>query len=142
MENASQALIISGGVLIAILILSIGVLLYMQFNRNAETYTTRLDETELQKYNSNFVVYAHRTNVVAQDIITVINIAQQQESWTRVFLKNNDITDWSEEQKNDFLEKNILIYHSDDNTAENTYSCTSIDKDENGRVIKITFVKN
>ena len=48
MENAAQALIIAGAVLIAILILSMGVYLRNSLNQSAEAYFDNLDTVELE----------------------------------------------------------------------------------------------
>ena len=78
MENASKALLIAGGVLIAIMILTIGVSLRNNLSKNAETYIENLDFQEIQKYNSNFTIYADSEKVItAQDIVTVIGVAKK-----------------------------------------------------------------
>ncbi len=60
MENASKALIIAGAILLAILIISLGIMIYQQaagvVNSNAMT------EVELQQFNQKFTQYVG-TNV-------------------------------------------------------------------------------
>ncbi len=57
----------------------------------------------------------------------------------RVFLKNEDITDWNDSQINDFLSKNILLDKA--GHTENVFRCKNIDYDEEGMVISIIFEK-
>ncbi len=55
MENASKALIIAGAILLAILLITLGILVYNQasgvINSNA------MDEVEVQQFNQKFVQY-------------------------------------------------------------------------------------
>ena len=88
MENASKALIIVGGVFIAIVILTIGVMLRNNLSKNAESYIENLDLKEIQKYNSNFTIYADTQKVItAQDIVTAIGIAKRTGWGTQVHVK-------------------------------------------------------
>ena len=139
MENATQALVIVGAVFLALIVLSIGVLLHGKLNQTSESYVTRLDTVELQKYNSKFLIYEDRNNLTAQDIVTARGIAKERDVGTRVFLKNEDITDWNDSQINDFLSKNILLDKA--GHTENVFSCKNIDYDEEGMVISIIFEK-
>lgn len=141
MENASKALIIAGAVLIAILILMIGVYSVAQFGKTADSYNSQLSITEIHKYNSNFEVFIERKDITAQEIMTVINIAQQKEQGTKVYADGVEATAWDEQKKNEFLNNNILIYEPD-GKVKKSYSCISIDYDSEGKVSKITFKKN
>ena len=139
MENATQALVIVGAVFLALIVLSIGVFLHGKLNQTSESYVTRLDTVELQKYNSKFLIYEDRNNLTAQDIVTARGIAKERDVGTRVFLKNEDITDWNDSQINDFLSKNILL--DKEGHTENVFRCKNIDYDEEGMVISIIFEK-
>lgn len=146
MENASKALIIAGAVLIAIMILAIGIYLINTLKEASDSYVTRLDATELQKYNSSFEVFVGRTDVVAQEIITLINITQQKEKGTQIYLiakkKEENITNYDESQKNKFLEDHILTYNIDANGNEqeiNSFEFISIEYDADGKVSEIKF---
>ena len=55
MENASKALLIGGGVLIALLILSIGVYLFVEFRNLGTSYEKNIETSEIQKFNTNFL---------------------------------------------------------------------------------------
>ena len=121
MENATQALVIVGAVFLALIVLSIGVFLHGKLNQTSESYVTRLDTVELQKYNSKFLIYEDRNNLTAQDIVTARGIAKERDVGTRVFLKNEDTTDWNESQINDFLSKNILLDKA--GYTENVFRC-------------------
>lgn len=59
MENASKALIIAGAILLAILIISLGIMIYNQaagvVNNNA------MSEVEINQFNQKFTQYAGKT---------------------------------------------------------------------------------
>ncbi len=137
MENATKALIIIGAVLLALLILCTGVYLHGRLSQTSDEYIAKLDTIELQKYNKNFEIYKDREDLSAQDVITVVGIAKQKDNGTRVFMKNEDITDWSEDEKNSFLSSKILQEDKNDKIL-NLFKCTNIEY-SNGKVTKITF---
>lgn len=76
MENASKALLIAGGVLIAILVLTLGVFIA----RNMADYTSKvyaqLEESERTEFNQQFLNYDKRKDLTSQDVITIINLAK------------------------------------------------------------------
>lgn len=56
MENASKALIIAGAILIAILIVSLGVLVFSQFAGSARE-AANMDEQEIGQFNAQITPY-------------------------------------------------------------------------------------
>jgi len=56
MENASKALIIAGAILIAILIVSLGILIFNNFARKAQD-SANMDEQEIAAFNSKIKPY-------------------------------------------------------------------------------------
>ena len=56
MENASKALIIAGAILLAILIISLGILIYNQASGVATENS--MDEVAIQTFNNKFLQYA------------------------------------------------------------------------------------
>jgi len=76
MENASKALLIAGGVLIAILVASLGV----YFARNFAEQTSRLyqmmESSKKAEFNQKFMKYDGSTELNIQDVVTLINLAK------------------------------------------------------------------
>ena len=149
MENASKALIMAGAVLIAIMIVTIGVYLVGELGKTSESYVQQLDTVELQKYNSNFEVFIDRTDITAQEIVTVAGIAKQREQGTKVYVGGTEVTSQADEEfenwKNEFLNDNILTHIKDragNETTINSFSYNQITYDETGKVSEIKFVKN
>ena len=150
MENATKALLIIGATMLAILTLTIGVYMMGKFGNVSDTYVTKLDIIESQKYNSNFEVFIGRNDITAQEIVSVASIARQKEFGTKVFVNQENITDKSDEEfriwTNKFLTDNILKYSKDDSgeqIVENMYSLVGslIKKDSDGKISEIKFKK-
>lgn len=147
MENASKALLMAAGILIAMLVLSVGVILVGNFGKTADSYVTKLDTVELRKYNSNFDIYIGRKDVTAQEIVTLIGVVQETNQNTKIYIGNAEVSNYTEQQKNEFLSDNILKYTIDPSTgqevASNLYKYVedSIRYNEDGKIIEIKFAK-
>lgn len=144
MENASKALLLAGGVIMALMVAAIGVYIYDSFNKTAESYSEQLKTAELHNYNSKFDVYIDRTDITAQEIISIINIAQEKRQGTKVYINSTIATDWTESQKNNFLARNILKYTNTAGTqkAENLFKYVDIKYTSSGKVSEIKFEEN
>ena len=87
MENATQALFMAAGVLIAVIIISLSVFLFSSASRVSENYDMTMSEIDMTKFNSQFSKFAtsNSTNKgtilentacnVASDIVSAINLA-------------------------------------------------------------------
>ena len=139
MENASQSLIIAGGILMAIIVLTVGVYLFVNYSKVSGNYGQLQINKEINKFNTNFTKYLERTDIAAQEIITLKNFVRnynkQNETDVEVELLNvsntmEDVAFIKEYSVNDVGEK---IYFE----CENIY----YDTDGDGRVTKIEFKK-
>ena len=74
MENATKALIMAGGVLISVLLISFLLILLRKGGAANAEYQTTMSDTELAKFNSQFEVYDRKNNTYF-DVITVANMA-------------------------------------------------------------------
>lgn len=88
MENASKALFIAAGVIIALMVLSIGVYLFVTFGQAAKNTYDQVEESQINQFNSQFTTYLDRTDLTIYDVITVANLATQNNI-------NNEIQDTS-----------------------------------------------
>ena len=86
MENATNALLIAGGILITIIVISLGVGLYTMFSNQAKEYSQIMDNTEIQKFNSSFDVYVGREDITAQEIVSVINLAKEYDGRIKIIV--------------------------------------------------------
>lgn len=76
MENASKALLIAAGVLIGIMVLSVGVYLFSDFSNTSSQISKTIYDNQLEQFNSQFTKYLGRTDITAHDIVTVCNLAR------------------------------------------------------------------
>ena len=74
MENASKALMIAGGVLLAVLILSVLIYVYSHIQSVERSKAEVLKAEELSKFNREFESY-NKNSMYGTDIISVINKA-------------------------------------------------------------------
>lgn len=77
MENASRALTIAAGVLIAIAVLSLGVYLFSKNAGFARNINSQLSEDEIYAFNERFYLCDDRINITANEIATLINFAKE-----------------------------------------------------------------
>lgn len=102
MENTSNALIMAGEILIAVLILSLFAFIVIQFGSFSSQMHEDMVDSQLASFNNNFTVYSYRTNITAQEIATIINFAKQSND-------NRDL-EW-----NDSSEYYVTVYIDNEN---------------------------
>jgi hypothetical protein len=162
MENASNALLIAGGVLIGVLILSLAVYLFADFGSTSADINQRTTEQQLTQFNSKFTVYESSDyKWTIYDIVTVAGYAHENNKYytdnmteaeansadfnnnykITVKLKGSQIFTIKTENIQDYMadEYNSMIH---DEVTKNTvlpkYNC-DISYHDNGRVSTITF---
>lgn len=126
MENASKALLMAGGVLIGIMVISFMVLVLRKAGKMSAQYDNQIANNELTKFNGQFEIYDKNDNNFF-DVITVANLAYdinkkngydkqnsvtvevKAESETYSILPNSNLL------KDHFLKnnQNIYIYNSE-----------------------------
>lgn len=74
MENATKALLIAGGVLIAILIITVMVMLFNSTGNVSRSYNDRIETEEVTKFNANFTQYLGQEFTI-HEAITITNFA-------------------------------------------------------------------
>ena len=74
MENASKALLMAGGVLIGIMVISFMVLVLRKAGKMSAQYDKQIANNELTKFNGQFEIYDKNDNNFF-DVITVANLA-------------------------------------------------------------------
>ena len=74
MENASKALIIVGGVLIGVMILSMFLYVFRAAAKTNQSYDEKQAQEQLETYNAKYEVYNRNNNTII-DLLTVINLA-------------------------------------------------------------------
>ncbi len=135
MENASKALIIAGGVFLAIVILVIAVELFVGYAKIAENYEDRLEINEISKINKEFTKYEGREDITIQEIVTAAKTAHKykERQLIEVLLSGTtgNLADYNNNQIIEIIKKD-----SDDNVEQNYYKAT-LESDDNTGLIKI-----
>ncbi len=131
MENATKALLIAGGVLIAVIMLSVGVALYSIYSNQAKEYDKIVSDTEIQKFNSKFIVYIGRTDITPQEVVSAVNLAKEYSNQITVNIENKS----GNEIKFTTSESFISAHLDTKFTCENS----GCEYDETGKIKKITF---
>ena len=76
MENAAKALLMAGGVLIGILILTLAAYLFVSFGGTSQMIQNRIDQGSLDQFNNKFVSYQSKKCTI-YDVLTIINYANE-----------------------------------------------------------------
>ena len=123
MENASKALLIAGGVLIAILIVSVLVVTLNIVNSNQKTREKALATEQLAEFNQKYESY-NKKALRGTDIITLKNMAKSEGNAVTVKVTNGT------EEIDVSIEKNKTAI----------FACTKVEYN-NGRISAFTFQK-
>ena len=134
MENATKALLISGGILIAMLVISIGIVLFSNYRDVGSSYQQQLSATQIQKFNANFTKFEGRNDIIIQEIVSLANFVKDYNTDNEgkeieVILQGNDLTAPGVD----------LIYKLKNDTGN--YNAKIDEYDNDGLVKKITFYK-
>ena len=110
MENASKALIIAGAILLAILLISLGIMIYTQ--ASGVVNTNAMSEVEISTFNKKFTQYG-TSNVRGSQINALIdavvqnNLSNASDTSRQVKLKQEG-TNWSSTNSTDLANGSII----------------------------------
>lgn len=145
MENATKALLIAGVVLIAIIIISIGLYLYSMFSNQSKEYNDIISATELEKFNSKFNVFIGRTDIRAQEIVSVANLAKEYNDQVKIFVemegKTKEILFSGNPAEEVLLNQETFIKNNKDSYFSCKGSSENPEYNEEGKIVKLTFKK-
>ena len=122
MENASKALIIAGGVLIVILVLTLFAYINTKMGSGTSNLYSRLEDHDITEFNQKFLNYDGNKNLKIQDVVTLINTANNANknnnigAQVSVLVNNASYLDKSTDALNELLMNN----------ADKTYTCNVI----------------
>ena len=149
MENASKALLISGGVLIAILVISIGVYLFTSYSDIGSSYEQNMSTAEIQKFNVNFTKFEGRDDITIHEIVTLVNFAKQYKEQTGIHVSitmpgKGDLINWLNNFATQGLEDEKIIEELIKNNLDKKFECLNendndIKYDNYGKVKQISF---
>ena len=137
MENASKALIIAGSILIAIMIISLGVLVFNKFGGTAKDMAN-MDEQEIKAFNNKLTPYmgnavkGSQVNALMQYCLSV-NKANSEQTFKQI-----EIEALNSGAKS--LAKTANTFDRVE-TGTKTYEVRAV-YDDNGLITKITVKQN
>ena len=126
MENASQALIIAGAVLVAILIIAISVYVYNNSRTAASTSLSAMTTQEIEAFNNQFESYKGKQTSVYKDQIEKIPDVYNGKDHESINL-NTDLENYTKklsEFKNEVEKKhmyNVVFSYNTDGLLEKIF---------------------
>lgn len=152
MENASKALIMAGGVLIGLLIISLAVYLFVDFGRTAADINNQNAEQQIVEFNSKFTKYeSYKDNdgnwkTTIYDIISLAGYAKENNEYYNessdeqisvniigIPVKNNI------QQLSDYKSIMLQYMYDGSGTTLRKFSCESISYNTKGKIKSINF---
>lgn len=119
MENASKALIIAGGVLIVILVLTLFAYINTKMGSGTHNLYLRLEDHDITEFNQKFLNYDENNHLRIQEVVSLINMAKNANinnnigAQVSVLVNNASYLDKSTDELNELLMNN----------ADKTYTC-------------------
>lgn len=136
MENASKALIMAAGVLIGIILLSLMVYMFTNFAITSAEVHKENEQNQLNQFNSQFTSYEAKEGLTIYDVVTVANLATENNiyyeypqasnipkdnSYISVILKNSKLSGYHNrhiekgyiDSRNDTYKQQITNYYND-----------------------------
>lgn len=135
MENAAKALLIAGGVLIAIIMVCIGVYLYSLFSNQSNEYSEIISATEIGKFNSKFSTYIGRKNIKPQEIVSAVNLAKEYDNQIQIYVGTTMLEFTPTLTQEDFIKLNQNELFECEGSASNPVY------NQDGKIIKLIFKK-
>lgn len=137
MENASKALFIATGVLIAVLILSLFSFVFLRMSEYSARIYEMIEMSKYTKFNQKFLEYENKGELSIQDVVSIINLAKDNN-------KNNRFPTTIRVMKNsqnlaDITNANDLLSNPNWNTKR--YSCTVIIDSDSRLVESVTIIE-
>ncbi len=133
MENASKALLIAGGILIALIIIS---MLILMFSRIANIKKNQEEQTKIEQlsaFNAQFEAY-NKKLMYGVDVITLINKVVEN---NKKYSSNEDYKIVITLNGSEITSSNSLI---DNEQEKYLFKCNKMEYNEYGRVCKIEIV--
>ena len=134
MENASKALLIAGGVLIALIIISMLIMMLNKMSNLKNAQQEQIEIEQLAAFNAEFEAY-NKKAMYGTDVITLINKVAEN---NKIYSGNTDY------QIVITLNGNVMTSSTTSigtDFEQNIFKCTKIGYNEHGRVSSIEINK-
>ena len=146
MENASKALIIAGAILIAILLISVGILVMNSTGSVTDEVGKTADTMALQTFNSQFTTY-EGTNMTASQVKSLMGLIKSSNASNGVSKATDTFTTVKTTDKYVYLESTgatgeTVITATSKLEKNKTYTVEVTGYSTNGYVQKIKITRN
>ena len=156
MENASKALIMAGGVLIGLLLVSLAVFLFADFGSTAAEINARRTQTQIAEFNARFTAYegndlsGNRKKWTIYDVVTVLGYAKENNEYYIDNLNEYGVTvtltgyfGGIQDIDGQRLLQEVIETLNTEGIEPNSriYICNVIANNPNGRVSQVNFIK-
>lgn len=147
MENASKALLMAGGVLIGILILSLAAYLFVDFGSTSAEIHRQNEEKQITEFNSKFTSYEGYKDkdgnwqITIYDIITLAEYAKENNTYNKGVTEEQIIVQVNGRQiqsNNNEQNQNLIREFINDGTLIK-FKCDEIKYNSRGKVKLIAF---
>ncbi len=149
MENASKALLMAGGVLIGVLVISLAVYLFADFGATSAEINAQNAQKQITAFNSKFTAYQGYTDdITIYDIVSLATFAKENNTYYEDSLEYYIIVQIGSTQIQRYTREEfdrLIKTYIDDTTGNlTTFTCGegAIGYNDNGRVNRITFIEN
>lgn len=139
MENASKALLIAGGMLLFMLVLSFAVYLFRRVGFQSSEFYSEMRESDVSEFNQQFFKYDGKNDLTIQDVVSVINLARNSDQNQKIAVKVK-IDLELKSTKFDAETGNVSELLANSQNYKQTYSCT-IEIPNNSKVVQRVFIK-
>lgn len=130
MENASKALMIAGGVLIALIIITMFLLMFNRISNIEKEQEEQTKTEQLASFNAEYEAY-NKKIMYGVDVISLINkVAENNEKY-----KNNDNYKITIIFDGESITSSSSLIGTD--VERTLYKCTSIEYNDLGRICKL-----
>lgn len=147
MENASKALIMAGGVLIGILIISLAVYLFVDFGSTSAQINAQNSQKQITEFNSKFTSYEGYKDkdgnwkITIYDIITLASYAKENNQYYEDTIEEQiDVKINKKAIQNNTNEENqeLISNYTRDGILKK-FKCSNVEYNARGKVKSITF---
>lgn len=94
MENATQALLMAAGVLIALVVISLGIMFFSSASSLGESYETQMSAVEIQQFNNQFDNFSKTPKYVKSDYDENGKLDSDYKSYTEFDPDNSDSSEY------------------------------------------------
>ena len=136
MENATRALVMAGGILIALMILGALLLMFNNLSSYQNSNDANTKSSQIAEFNNQFEPY-NKKDLTLMELKSIYNKIESNNSKNPEYTINTNISSIYSNITSDFAK----LPEEDKQTK--SFKCTTVEyKNQDGRISKMEFVEN